>query len=299
MSIRHAVKRQFYSLQRQFARKRATPAQDRPADRLIVFAMHAINDASSDMAVSPARFREQMQSLLDAGYRPLAMDDVLEVLSAGKSSPPAFAVTFDDGYESVFTQALPILESLSIPVTVFLTTAFLDGVASPPWRSSDPALLSEYRSQSRHFQPLTWDQARTLARHPLVRIGSHTVSHPLLGTMPEDAARSELVRSKSILADRTGALPDYFAYPFGVRRYGAYSETTESLVREAGYRCSVTSEISRARVGNGSWSIPRMSLTQEDTGVDAVAKASGGYDWVGRAQSVYQSVFPNPHTSAN
>jgi hypothetical protein len=52
-------------------------------------------------------------------------------------------------------------------------------------------------------------------------------------------------------------------------------------------------------VGSGCWKIPRMSLTEEDTGIDAVAKAAGGYDWVGSAQSLYQFIFPNPHKGTN
>jgi peptidoglycan/xylan/chitin deacetylase (PgdA/CDA1 family) len=295
MSIRTAVKSQFYFWQRRISRKLSRPAPNRTANRLIVFVMHAVNQARSDMAVSPGRFREQMLSLLDVGYRPLAMDDVLETLSGRDLSAPSFSVTFDDGYESVVTQALPILESLSIPATVFLTTGFLDGRVSPPWRSSSSALLSEYRSQAEHFQPMSWQQAGELGRHPLIRIGSHTVSHPLLGLEPEDSAREEIVRSRLILAERLGITPDLFAYPFGVRRYGAYSELTEKLLSEAGYRSSFTSEISRPRAGCGPWRIPRMSLTEADTGDDAVAKAAGGYDWVGTAQNVYQSVFPNPH----
>jgi peptidoglycan/xylan/chitin deacetylase (PgdA/CDA1 family) len=251
------------------------------------------------MAVSPGRFQEQMRSLLEAGYRPLAMDDVLEALSGRALSSPSFSVTFDDGYESVVTQALPILESLSIPAAVFLTTGFLDGTVSPPWRSSNPALLAEYRDQAEHFQSMSWQQARELARHPLICIGSHTVSHPVLGLTPEDVVRDEMVRSKSILTDQLGVTPDLFAYPFGVRRYGAYSDKTEKLLRETGYRCSLTSEISRARVGDGPWRIPRISLTEADTGVDTVAKAAGGYDWVGTAQTIYQSIFPNPHKGSN
>jgi peptidoglycan/xylan/chitin deacetylase (PgdA/CDA1 family) len=271
----------------------------RPANLLIVFAVHAINQGHSDMAVSPRRFREQMRSLLDAGYTPLGMNDVLEALSGRELSAPAFSITFDDGYESVFTGALPILESLSIPATLFLTTGFLDGKVSPPWRSTDPSLVSEYRSQAEYFQPLSWRQARELAHHPLIRIGSHTVSHPMLGVMTKDSARDEMVQSRTILADRIGIAPDLFSYPFGVRRYGAYSDATEEMLPEAGYRCSLTSEISRARVGQGPWRIPRMSLSEEDTGADAVAKAAGGYDWVGTAQRLYQSVFPNPHRGSS
>ncbi len=299
MNLRETVKNGFYSLQRRIGRRHARPVANRQADRVVVFAMHAINQAHSDMAVSPGQFREQMKSVLDAGYRPLTMDELLDVLAGRKPSPPAFAITFDDGYESVFTQALPILESLSIPATVFLTTGFLDGQVSPPWRSSNAALLAEYRSQAEYFRPMSWEQACILARHPLIRFGSHSLSHPLLATLPEQSVRDELVRSKSILADRLGVAQDYFAYPFGVRRYGAYSEWTEKLVSESGYRCSLTSEISCARVGNGSWRIPRISLTEADTGMDAVAKAAGAYDWVGSAQSLYQFIFPNPHKGVN
>lgn len=299
MSLRQRVKGRFYSLQRRIARSRARHVEECQADGIVIFAMHAISHARSDMAVSPGRFREQIQALIDAGYRPLSMDQVLHVLSGAGSSPPAFAITFDDGYESVFTHALPILESLSIPATVFLTTGFLDGAVVPPWRSSDAALLAEYRNQAEHFRPMSWEQARRLARHPLFHFGSHSVSHPLLGTLPEESVRDELVRSQSVLAERLGVVPDLFAYPFGVRRYGAYSEATERLVSECGYRCSLTSEISRARVGSGCWKIPRMSLTEEDTGIDAVAKAAGGYDWVGSAQSLYQFIFPNPHKGTN
>jgi peptidoglycan/xylan/chitin deacetylase (PgdA/CDA1 family) len=299
MSVRHAIKRQFYFWQRQIARRVSHQRPTRPGNRLVVFVMHVVNQARSEMAVSPSRFREQMLALLEAGYRPLSMDAVLEVLSGRELSTPSFSVTFDDGYESVVTQALPILESSSIPAAVFLTTGFLDGTVSPPWRSSNSALLAEYRSQAEHFQPMSWKQARELARHPLIRIGSHTVSHPVLGLAPEDAARDEMIRSKSILADQLGVTPDLFAYPFGVRRYGAYSGKTEKLLCETGYRCSLTSEISRARVGDGPWRIPRISLTEADTGIDAVAKAAGGYDWVGTAQTIYQSIFPNPHKGSN
>ena len=295
MSFRHSVKNGFYSLHRRIARTRAVNADDRPADRIVIFAMHAINDARSDMAVSQSRFRLQIRALLDAGYRALALEDLLQVMTSGTSSPGGFAITFDDGYETVYTQALPVLESLSIPAAVFLTTGFLNREVAPPGRSSDPSLLEEYRTQAGHFRPMSWEQARELARHPLIRIGSHTDSHPLLGTLPLESARRELADSKSKIGDQLGIAPDLFSYPFGVRAYGAYSDHTETLVREAGYRCSLTSEIARARIGDGPWKVPRMSLTHQDEGVDAVAKAAGAYDWVGSAQSIYQSVFPNPH----
>jgi hypothetical protein len=145
------------------------------------------------------------------------MDQVLHVLSGAGSSPPAFAITFDDGYESVFTHALPILESLSIPATVFLTSGFLDGAVAPPWRSSDSALLAEYRNQAEHFRPMSWEQARRLAAHPLLHFGSHSVSHPL----PAPCRRSQcamnwfaagrFLPSASVLCRTCSPTPSEFA----------------------------------------------------------------------------------------
>lgn len=295
MKLRQLVKSSFYEVQRRWGRwasRRPTQAEN----AIAVFTVHSIAPARSDMAVSVTRFRQQLEGLLAAGYRALTIDQLLAVQSR-KAGPcdPAFALTFDDGYRSVLTEALPVLEALQIPATVFLTTGFLDRRVSPPWRSTDPDLQAEYRKEAQFFQPLTWDEARTLARHPLIRIGGHTDTHPLLGLLTADAARDELRQSKAILRNQLGIETNLFAYPFGVRRYGAYSKHTEQLLRDTGYVCSMTSEISRARVGAGPWQIPRISLTQQDENRDAVAKAAGAYDWVGAAQGFYQSLFPNPH----
>jgi hypothetical protein len=97
------------------------------------------------------------------------------------------------------------------------------------------------------------------------------------------------------LEDRLGVPVPWFSYPFGVKTYGAYSDGTESALREIGYTASCTSEIGRARVGSGPFLLPRISLVEQDAGVDACAKAAGAYDWVGVAQRSFQRLFSNPH----
>jgi peptidoglycan/xylan/chitin deacetylase (PgdA/CDA1 family) len=299
MSLRQIVKASFYEAQRRWARLASSHAPARAKNAIVVFTAHTIAPIRSDMAVSVDRFYEQLKAVLESGYRAFTIDQLLAVLAEGPLPCPAFALTFDDGYRSVLTDALPVLEELQIPAALFLTTGFLDGKVTPPWRSTDSELCADYRDQVEFFRPLSWDEAGTLARHPLIRIGAHTDTHPLLGLLAPEEARRELLHSKTIIRDRLGMETDLFAYPYGVRRYGAYSDETEHLLREAGYSCSMTSEIVRARVGYGPWRIPRIALTYEDEGPDAVAKAAGAYDWVGLAQSFYQSVFPNPHVGSD
>jgi len=295
-SIRQVVKRGFYAGQRNVARLHTwlTPRSTR---KFALFVLHAIAPAKSDMAVSPSRFRRQLAALLSAGYRCLDFDEVLQAIQeAGSLQSPAFGLTFDDGYRSVYEDAWPVVEELGVSATIFVTVNFLDGKVAPPWYSSDAALVREYAEHAAQFRPLEWPQLREMARSKRIRIGSHSLNHHLMGRLDETTLRHDLQRSKHILEDRLGVPVSLFSYPFGVARYGAYSRASEDVVRQMGFRCSCTSEIGRIRAGSGNpYLLPRISLVEEDTGLDARAKAAGAYDWIGLAQSAFQRIFPNPH----
>jgi peptidoglycan/xylan/chitin deacetylase (PgdA/CDA1 family) len=296
--MRALVKRQFYRFQRRAARARVRLSKgDRSAStKAAIFVLHAISPADSDMAVSPARLREQLAALTAAGYRCVDFDDVLTAVSTGRPfAHPSFALTFDDGYRNVFEQALPILEDCNATATLFVAVNLVEKKVAPPWHSTDPALLKEYRDHAEQFQPLDWPQLRELVRSNRVRIGSHSLNHHLMGRLSDHQLRRELRDSKSILEDRLGVPVPWFAYPFGVKTYGAYSDGTECALRDSGYTASCTSEIGRARIASSPFLLPRMSLVEHDTGADACAKAAGAYDWVGVAQRCFQRFFANPH----
>jgi peptidoglycan/xylan/chitin deacetylase (PgdA/CDA1 family) len=296
--MRAIVKRAFYSCQRQAARLRMRwhPTGDRSRTKFAIFSLHTIANASSDMAVSEARLREQLSGLLESGYRCLDLSEALRALTSQDPLPqPAFCLTFDDGYRSVYECGVPILEDLDLTATLFVTVNFLDRRVQPPWHSRDAALLREYAVNAAHFQPLDWSQLREMIAGKRVRLGSHSLNHFMIGHLPDADLRAEIRDSKEILENRLGIEAPFFAYPYGVRPYGAYTERSEAIIREAGYRCSCTSRISRAAIGTGAWLLPRLSLVESDTPLDARAKAAGAYDWVALAQNSFHRIFPNPH----
>jgi peptidoglycan/xylan/chitin deacetylase (PgdA/CDA1 family) len=297
--MRAIVKDAFYSCQRQAARlrMRSHPTGDRSRTKFAIFSLHTIAQASSDMAVSEPRLRAQLSGLLEAGYRCLDLSEALRALTSQDPLPqPAFCLTFDDGYRSVYERGLPILEDLDLTATLFVTVNFLDRLVQPPWHSRDAALLREYSVNAAHFQPLDWPQVREMVAGKRVRLGSHSLNHFMIGQLSEADLRAEIRDSKEILENRLGGEVPFFAYPYGVRPYGAYTARSEAIIREAGYRCSCTSRISRAAIGTGAWLLPRLSLVESDTPLDARAKAAGAYDWVAVAQNSFHRIFPNPHS---
>ena len=87
--------------------------------KAIVLMYHNITPSWKD------RFKQQMRFLRDYMH-PIPLNELVDCLVKEKPFPPkSIAVTFDDGYESVYYIAFPILQKYSIPATVFLVTGYV------------------------------------------------------------------------------------------------------------------------------------------------------------------------------
>lgn len=101
------------------------------------------------------------------------------------------------------------------------------------------------------------EQVRELHRAGM-QIGAHTVHHPMLARLTDEAARAELVGSRDALRDLLGAPVGLFAYPNG-RPDQDYAARTVDLVREAGFDAAVTTAWGAARRDSDCYQLPRFS----------------------------------------
>lgn len=83
---------------------------------------------------------------------------------------------------------------------------------------------------------LSAEEIITLANGGLVEIGSHTMTHPALSSLPEDSQEMEIMNSKAALEGILGIPVKSFAYPFGSKR--AYTKRTVGIVRNCGFACA-------------------------------------------------------------
>jgi peptidoglycan/xylan/chitin deacetylase (PgdA/CDA1 family) len=113
------------------------------------------------------------------------------------------AVTFDDGYESVYSDAYPEMEQRGVRGTVF---PVVDSIGDyNTW---------DVRLSRRRFKHLSWPQLRELAAGGF-EVGSHTLSHRDLTRLDPKMLRSELRDSRAVLEDRLGKRVTCLSYPFG------------------------------------------------------------------------------------
>lgn len=101
------------------------------------------------------------------------------------------------------------------------------------------------------------EQVRAL-RNGGMRVGAHTVSHPILGQLPRDRALQEVRHSREKLEALLDAPVTVFAYPNG-KPHQDYSAESVAVVREAGFRVAVSTEWGSAGRDVDPLQVPRFS----------------------------------------
>lgn len=163
---------------------------------VVVLLYHLVGggqDSPVDLPV--AAFRKQMTLLARLG-RVLSLPDALE----SRDDSLAHVLTFDDAFGNFADDALPILEELSLPVTLYVPVGFIDGTHPSPLSGAS-------------LRPLSWSSLRELARHPLVHIASHGLRHEDLRALDSRSRESDLTASRKRLEDQLGIPVEDFAYP--------------------------------------------------------------------------------------
>ncbi len=101
--------------------------RSRLTDSAIILGYHRVAGAAIDpfqMCVSPDRFAEHLHAIQSLG-EPIALSCLADGMRRGRVPANSIGITFDDGYADLPHAALPLLEQLGIPATVFVATGFI------------------------------------------------------------------------------------------------------------------------------------------------------------------------------
>lgn len=219
--------------------------------------------SNRELEITPDYLERMIVKARNQGCEFVDLDTL--VATANSSARPEkrlVNISFDDGFEDVFTYAYPVLKRYGIPFTLYVTTDMPDGKADLWWlqlekmakgdsdwfnRVSDNiydsqgdfglAMHSITSSKVDHDLcqlSLAWDQIRTMVSEGLCTIGSHGVTHKALSLLPKKLALRELTMSKHRLEEVLGVEVRHFSYP-----HSFFSEASNQLVFQAGYQTMV------------------------------------------------------------
>ncbi len=209
--------------------------------QVVILMYHGLSPKAHGDYITPSSFSAEMAALETKGFHFVSLPQVQSFLAGGSLPSNAVAVTFDDGLESVYTYAYPILSQDKVPFATFLIVNRI----------------------GRFPGDLSWAQVKAMEQSGLLTVGSHTLaSHgtvptgpgktgPALTSLIYDAATgktetpaqysarvsTDLLHARQILQAETGQPIVWFAYPFG-----SYDQPVERILRAEGYRYAVLAE---------------------------------------------------------
>ena len=167
--------------------------------------------------VSLSQFDAHLDHLQQQGYNIWPLQDIIVHLNQHKALPDrTIAITVDDAYLSIYTEAWPRLRQRGWPLTVFVSSAGVDRKL--------PAYMS-------------WDQMREMQQQG-ASFANHSRHHDYLIQMQvgenqhawQQRVRADIQYNQQRLQQELGNTAMLFAYP-----YGEYNLPLKELVKELGY----------------------------------------------------------------
>jgi peptidoglycan/xylan/chitin deacetylase (PgdA/CDA1 family) len=177
---------------------------------------HVSSDTPASTSISATQFEQHLRLVQQQGFKVVPLSTIITALQHKKPLDDKWlAITFDDGFISVFTTARPLLKQFNYPYTVFLSPALIDKAQGPV---------------------MNWQQIKILQQEGVI-IANHSSYHDNLAVPRQGEStaawrlrvRQDIELAERQLKERLGSSPGWLAYP-----YGHFSAALEQLVTELG-----------------------------------------------------------------
>jgi peptidoglycan/xylan/chitin deacetylase (PgdA/CDA1 family) len=176
---------------------------------------------------------EQVRALAQAGFHAVTMDQVWASWKGGAALPPKpIVLTFDNGYQSQFTNALPILRRLG--------WAGVENIQLTGLPPSQGGLSPE---QVRGLVAAGWE------------LDTQGFSHADLPALDAAELRYQVAVARRVIRARYHVAANWFCYPSGL-----YTPTVVAAVRAAGYVGSTTVIPGWATPADDPYRLPRLRV---------------------------------------
>jgi glycosyltransferase involved in cell wall biosynthesis/peptidoglycan/xylan/chitin deacetylase (PgdA/CDA1 family) len=231
-------------------RQAGGPLRSRPVR---VLCYHAIADLAGrpvlePYGVPPDEFERQIE-LVSRRCNVIDAAEFARFLGGGALPRRPVLLTFDDCYEDLLSEGLPVLLRHGAPGLAFAVTAHVGGTNSWDAPTGAPEL------------PLLGAPGlKTLAANGIA-IGSHSRTHPMLNRIDAGELRAEVEGSVHDFDALGLPRPQFLAYP-----HGEHDELVRQEVAAAGFSGAFTVDPGLARPEGERYAVPRLEVLRADVG---------------------------------
>ncbi|HCH69434.1 MAG TPA: polysaccharide deacetylase [Colwellia sp.] len=185
----------------------------------VILQYHHVSDTSpKSTSITPKQFAVHLKYLQENSFNVVPLSQIINNI---KNQQPlkdkTVAITFDDAYIDVLTQAKPLLDEYNYPFTIYV----------------NPSIINRNDSKKdSHY--LSWAQLKALGDEGVI-IANHGFEHDSLTRIIDNLSQQQwlehqttlLLKAETIIKEKTGQSWHYLAYP-----YGEYNPEIQSWVKE-------------------------------------------------------------------
>ena len=140
------------------------PAEDNTIELPILMYHHMLKSSKllGDYTITPTEFENDLKYLKEHGYTTIQVQDLISFCNGESTLPEKpVMITFDDGYESVYEYAYPLLKQYGMKAVVSIIGYYTD-------------LYSKTEEKHINYSHLTWTQLREMVESGVFEIQNHT-----------------------------------------------------------------------------------------------------------------------------
>lgn len=213
------------------------------------------------LTVTPSQFAGQMAYLNSAGAHAISLTRLTDFLDYGLPLPPhPVVITFDDGRESPYQYAVPVLKQYGLTATFFIPTGLVG-----------KSVTTATHTNPQHY--MTWAQIDQLAAGGF-SIEDHTLhDNVALWGLPSSEVQRLAGQSAATLEQQTGKAVQFIAYsglwPYPSPTQSGPAETSLfSQLAQLGYvGGAVDARVDSAQQSTGEiWQMPRVRMNPNEAG---------------------------------
>ncbi|NVK24909.1 MAG: polysaccharide deacetylase family protein [Gammaproteobacteria bacterium] len=171
---------------------------------------HVSSETPPSTSVSVENFKKHLELIEELGLQVVPITTITDAIKAGKPVEHNWiAITFDDGYSSVYDTAWPLLKEKNYPFSVYI----------------NPAMVKPSKLY------MDWQQLEELSDQGVI-IANHTMKHENLvqDGLTLEQITDTILEAEEIIKQRLNQNHKIFVYPFG-----EYNEQIEQILSKHGF----------------------------------------------------------------
>jgi len=204
--------------------------------------------------VEVSEFEEHIKTLAENGYNSISLEELRAYIEDGKKLPEnPYIITIDDGYDSNYYYAFPILKKYNTKATIFVTVSMISDVPGRRWNKNSLVWM-------------TWDQLKEMELSGLVEIQNHGYIHKPANSITFDEFKESVLRGQEILDEKLGKRKiNAFAYPHGIK-----TKMAEKFLKESGFDMQFMVRAGTIARNSDLADLPRIVVSHGKTGRDII-----------------------------